>query len=184
MEEMAGVRRIVIHRNDAVSFLACRHHLCLGGVPVPRRSFLEQRRIHKLRFGKSQAVAYFEQDPPKFREPVHVIEITVRTYILRYDPPDTIRADKRDKDGTECAVHLVAVTLSAFGKVLCSGLMHGKIPGMRSYIQCKHLFPVRGTILQSLIRHSLSQLPVYGGNLPQHYRGRQPVRYLRASSMP
>lgn len=78
----------------------------------PVAHFLSNARIHKLRFGKSQAVAYFEQDPPKFREPVHVIEITVRTYILRYDPPDTIRADKRDKDGTECAVHLVAVTLS------------------------------------------------------------------------
>ena len=144
MEEMAGVRRIVIHRNDAVSFLACRHHLCLGGVPVPRRPFLEHRRIHKLRFGKSQTVTYFEQDPRSSESLAHVIEITVHTHILRYDAPDTIRADKRDKDGTECAVHLVAVAPSAFGKVPCSGLMHGKIPGMRSYIQCKHLFPVRG----------------------------------------
>lgn len=62
VEEVAGIRRIVIHRDNTVSVLAGRDHLRLGGVSVSRRPFLEDSRVDELRFRDIQFIAHFEQD--------------------------------------------------------------------------------------------------------------------------
>ncbi|MCO7113812.1 hypothetical protein NIB75_18700 [Bacteroides uniformis] len=65
VEEVAGIRRVVIHRDNTVPVLAGRDHLRLGGVSVSRRPFLEDSRVDELRFRDIQFIAHFEQDAPR-----------------------------------------------------------------------------------------------------------------------
>ena len=109
VEEVAGIRRIVIHRDNTVSVLAGRDHLRLGGVSVSRRPFLEDSRVDELRFRDIQFIAHFEQDTPEFREPPHVVEMAVHAHILGHDAADAVTTEQREQRSPESAVHLVAV---------------------------------------------------------------------------
>ena len=60
MEEVAGIRRIVIHGHDAVPALARGDHLRFVGMAVPRGPFFQGRRVDELRFGEVQLVADFK----------------------------------------------------------------------------------------------------------------------------
>ncbi|MCS2442546.1 hypothetical protein NXX09_20430 [Bacteroides uniformis] len=147
VEEVAGIRRIVIHRDNTVSVLAGRDHLRLGGVSVSRRPFLEDSRVDELRFRDIQFIAHFEQDTPEFREPPHVVEMAVHAHILGHDAADAVTTEQREQRSPESAVHLVAVAPFAFGEVPCPGLMQGEVSGMRGDVQRR--IPAPGSVRYS-----------------------------------